>query len=389
MRMLPWVALSALLLLPTAFLLTACGKTAGHAQVALNGAAMRSTADLSGGGGDTGILHVPATWQDTRGFTPYVDYRPDQILAVFSDELSPQAQNAPPGMSLAPYNPSSVIIKSPAHAQFARSLASAYGMSVVTNSEAYIPGFNFCTYQLQPGTDAPALMQRMLDENPADVRLVEYNPIYRALYTPNDPKVQDGTQWCHDASHSDDYGAWEVNKGGDPGVYIAILDTGVDLDHPDLAANVLPVNTMWPDEDFDLSNGASDLNPQDENGHGTHCAGIAAAVGNNDTGGCGVAYNCSILPIKLANAAGQFVGSTPTAIALANACGAKVISMSFGGYLPSETLKQACEVAYNDGMLLVAAAGNDNNSSQTHFPAGIPVVIAVGATDGSNNTPPS
>ena len=371
-----------------ASLVSACGKAPGRATPVGAHSSLRSTAEVNGDGSvgaasSPGKLHVPTTWQDTRGFTPYEDYRPDQILAVFNDELPQDALDMPPGTGQPPINYGSLICKSPAHAQFARALASRYGMWVVESAEAYIPGFTFCTYQLPPGTNAPELMQQILDENPASVRLVEYNPVYRFSYIPNDPKVQDDTQWFHNATHNDDYGAWDVNAGGDPAVYVAVLDTGVDLDHPDLAANVLSVNTMWPEEDFDL--GAADKVPQDGNGHGSHCAGIIAAVGDNNLQVAGVAYKCKILPIKLADSSGNFVGSTPTALALATMCGAKVVSMSFGSYFPSEAMKAACETANGNGLVLVGAAGNDNNGSQTHYPAGIPVVIAVGATDSSNN----
>lgn len=371
-----------------ASLLGACGKAPGRATPVGAHGSLRSAADVDGNGAggaasSPGTIRVPATWQDTRGFTPYEDYRPDQILAVFYDELSQSALDAPPGAGQPPIDYGSPICKSPAHAQFARALAAKYGMWVVECAEAYIPGFLFCTYQLPPDTDAEALMQRILDENPADVRLVEYNPVYHFTYTPNDPKVQDGTQWYHNAAHVDNYGAWDLEQGGDPSVWVAILDSGVDMDHPDLNDNILPINTMWPGVIFDL--GQNDTWPDDNNNHGSHCAGIAAAEGDNTRGGAGVAYKCRILPIKLSNASGNFTGSTPTAIALAASCGASVISMSFGSFFPSEALKQACETAYEDGLVICAAAGNDNSASQTFYPAGIPVVIAVGASDESNN----
>jgi len=329
----------------------------------------------------TQFLHRPSTWQDTRGFAPGVDYYPDQILALFADELAEGSVTGGVGISQTPIKTGSMLYENVEHAQFARQLADVYGFAIHESCEAYVPGFNYCTYHLPSGVDAEALMQRILDENPHNVRLVEYNPVYKPLYTPDDPKVQDNTQWFHNATHMDNYGAWDTQTGS-ADVYIAIIDSGVDMDHPDLEDNILDILTLWPGEDFDL--GESDAWPQDNNGHGSHCAGIAAAVGDNTTGGAGVAYDASILPIKVTNASGGFVGSL-SGIVLAVQCGAAVMSMSFGSYIPSETLKEACEYAYLNGTMPVAAAGNDNNGAQTHYPAGVPVCIAVGAVDASDN----
>ena len=329
----------------------------------------------------SGVVHRAATWQDTRGFAPGVDYYPDQILALFADELAEGSVTGGSGAGQTPVKTGSMLYENVEHAQFARQLADAYGLSIPESCEAYVPGFNYCTYRLPPGADAEALMQRILDENPHNVRLVEYNPVYKPLYTPDDPKVQDNTQWFHNASHMDNYGAWDTQTGSED-VYIAIIDSGVDMDHPDLEDNILDIQTLWPGEDFDL--GESDNWPQDNVGHGSHCAGIAAAVGDNTTGGAGVAYNASILPIKVTNSSGAFVGST-SGIVLAVQCGAAVMSMSFGSYMPSETTKEACEYAYLNGTMPVAAAGNDNNGAQIHYPAGAPVCIAVGAVNSSDS----
>ncbi len=345
-------------------------------------AGLRATAELPPQlSPSTGVVHRAATWQDTRGFVPGVDYYPDQILVLFAEKLAEGSVTAGAGAGQPQINHASMLYANAEHAQFARQLAETYGLLIPESCEAYVRGFNYCTYQLPPGVDAEALMQRILDENPHNVRLVEYNPIYRPLYTPDDPKVQDNTQWFHNASHMDNYGAWDTQTGS-ADVYIAIIDTGADMDHPDLEANILDIQTLWPDEDFDL--GEPDKWPQDNGSHGSHCCGIAAAVGDNATGGAGVAYDAGILPIKVTNASGAFVGSI-SGIVLAVECGAAVISMSFGSYLPSNTTKEACEYAYMNGTMPVAAAGNDNNGAQTHFPAGVPVCIAVGAVKSSDD----
>jgi len=338
--------------------------------------------ESSGSAGASGAsVHRAPTWQDTRGFAAGMDYHDDQILVLFANDLAAGSVHAGAGIGQPPIKTGSLLFENVEHAQFARQLADAYSLTIIESNEAYVPGFNFAGFELPSGADAEALMQRILDENPYNVRVVEYNPIYRPAYIPNDPKVQDNTQWCHNASHMNDYGAWDTQTGSSD-VYIAIVDSGVDMDHPDLAANILDLNALWPDEDFDL--GEPDKWPQDNVGHGSHCAGIVAAVGDNSTGGAGVAYNCKLLPIKVTNSSGQFVAGV-SGIILAAQCGASVISMSFGSYMPSESLKQACEYAYTKGSLPVAAAGNDNNAAQIHYPAGVPMCIAVGAVNSSDN----
>jgi thermitase len=345
-------------------------------------ASARNTALLLPTEAGNPFIPRPPTWQDTRGFTAGVDYYPDEILVMFADELAGEVDGgAGSGLGRPPINTASMLFANIDHARFARKLGEEYGLSIIQGCEAYVAGFNYCGYRLPPVAEAELLMQRILDENPVNVRLVEYNPIYTPCNTPDDPKVQDGTQLYHDASHMNDFGAWD-SQTGDPEVYVAVIDTGADMDHPDLVDNILDLNTLWPGEDFDL--GESDTWPQDILGHGSHCCGIAAATGDNTKGGAGVAYEGGILPIKVTNAQGDFIGSI-SGIVLAVQCEASVISMSFGSYMPSDTLKEACEYAYLNGTLPVAAAGNDNNGAQIHYPAGIPVCIAVGAVNSSDD----
>jgi hypothetical protein len=196
---------------------------------------------------------------------------------------------------------------------------------------------------------------------------------------------------------------------GDPNIIIAVIDTGVDYDHPDLAANIwhnsgeIPGNDVdddgngyvdddigWdfvsitedgaPGEDM----GPRDRDPMDFQGHGTGCAGIASAVTDNNTGIAGTAWNSKIMVLragyKSAEGKGTLADSdSADAIKYAADKGAHVISMSWGGD-GSEILRLAIEYAYNAGSVLVAAAGNDGTDSQ-HYPAVYPGVIAVAASD--------
>jgi subtilisin family serine protease len=171
--------------------------------------------------------------------------------------------------------------------------------------------------------------------------------------------------------------AWTITTGS-PDVRIAILDLGVDLTHPDLQANLLT--------GFDATGGSGNGAAVNNIAHGTACAGIAAAIGNNNKGIAGVAYGCKILPVRIAtttsgwtSAESQYIAS---GINWARSNGASVISMSFT-CVETNVLNTAISNAINygrnnNGCVLVAAAGNSNVSSVS-YPARHADVIAVGA----------
>jgi thermitase len=167
---------------------------------------------------------------------------------------------------------------------------------------------------------------------------------------------------------------WDYSTGS-AAVTIAILDSGVDLGHADLASKIVP--------GYDFVNG--DAIPQDDNGHGTHVAGIAAATGNNNIGVTGVSWGARIMPVKVLNAAGGgLFANVAAGIIWAADNGAQVINLSLGGSSPSTVLQDAVNYAYGKGVVLVAAAGN-TGSNFVLYPAHYPNVIAVGAVDSANN----
>jgi subtilisin len=168
--------------------------------------------------------------------------------------------------------------------------------------------------------------------------------------------------------------AWPTGNTGQ-GVKVAILDTGIDYDHPDLAVagGVNFVGTR------DGSVAASDWN--DNHGHGTHCAGIVAAR-NNTIGAVGVAPDAALYGIKVLSDSGS--GYTSDIIQGLDWCaahGIKVASLSLGG-TGTTSLKNACDRAYSRGVLVVAAAGN--SAGAVMYPAGYPSVVAVSAVDSRN-----
>ena len=195
--------------------------------------------------------------------------------------------------------------------------------------------------------------------------------------------------------------AWSVSTGS-PDVVVAVIDTGVELAHPDLAANIW-VNqgedcpgcrTNGADDDgngyvddwrgWDFVNG--DNNPTDDMGHGTHVSGTIAAVGNNGLGVAGVTWSTKIMPLKFLSAAGTgTVADAISAILYANANGAAILNSSWGGDEFSQALLDAIEQTDANGALFVAAAGNSyvNTDLEPNYPSDYEAenVVSVGATD--------
>ncbi len=193
----------------------------------------------------------------------------------------------------------------------------------------------------------------------------------RETATPDDPLFS--SQWALQAIGAS--AAWDQTTGS-ANVTVAVLDSGVDLGHPDLAANLVP---GW---NF-LSN-TSD--PSDDNGHGTHVAGIIGAAGDNGTGVAGVDWHVSLMPLKICDAGGSCdLDAEVSALQYAVAHGATIANASFGGYYGGyQPEEDAIAAAGRAGLLYVAAAGNSSgdNDIAPFYPAGYPLdnIISVAAT---------
>lgn len=163
--------------------------------------------------------------------------------------------------------------------------------------------------------------------------------------------------------------AWNTSSGASTTV-IAVLDTGVDGSHPDLTGKLSPGYNF-------ISN---NTNTTDDNGHGTHVAGIAAASTDNSLGIAGVGYRCSIMPVKVLDASGTGSYSTIAAgISYASRNGAKVLNLSLSGATPSLSLEAAVNAAIGRGCVVVAAAGNSGVTTEA-WPAACSGSIAVAAS---------
>lgn len=256
--------------------------------------------------------------------------------------------------------------------------------------------------KFDPNISISDTLQQTIDD--PDVEWAEPNYLYSTFAIPNDQDYN--KQWGLKKIMAEQ--AWDINRG-DPDVIIAIIDTGVDYNHPDLVSNIwhnpkeIPNNNLdddlngYIDDDIGwdfvsvTSGGANgedmgprDRDPMDFHGHGTHCAGIASASTNNNIGIAGVSWGCKIMPLRAGYKTPTGDGSlttTDTSSALYYAAdnNADVISMSWGGSY-SLTLQSAINYALRKGCVLVAAAGNES-SSYPIYPAAFDGVIAVAASD--------
>jgi subtilisin family serine protease len=202
------------------------------------------------------------------------------------------------------------------------------------------------------------------------IEYAEPNYLAYAVGTPDDPawnkqyglrRIRAPQGWDHDT--------------GSAAVVIAIIDTGVALGHPDLNPKIV--------SGYDFVN--DDSNPSDDNGHGTHVAGIAAASTNNSFGVAGVSWGARIMPIKVLSSSGSgSYANVAAGMVWAVDHGARVLNLSLGGTSPSGVLRDAVNYAYIHGAVTIAATGN-NGTGFVLFPARLSHVIAVAATDHSNN----
>jgi subtilisin family serine protease len=244
---------------------------------------------------------------------------------------------------------------------------------------------------------APAAVAERLNKL-GEVAWAEPNRYREAALVPNDPQF--GAQWGLTRINCPD--AWD-HTTGDPSIVVAIVDSGVDLNHPELASLLVagqdlvdfpPGSIPQAGWVFEGDFTGVDAVPQDEVGHGTHVAGTVCCASNNGVGVAGVAWNVRLMPVRVLarirqTATGQISGSGSAAniaagIRWATDNGARVINMSIQGFGDTTVEREAVAYAISHGVVVVAAMGNSNTNQQS-FPAAYPDVIAVGATDSADH----
>ncbi|MCR4892917.1 MAG: S8 family peptidase [Lachnospiraceae bacterium] len=179
-------------------------------------------------------------------------------------------------------------------------------------------------------------------------------------------------QWFHDTIRDGD--AYAEGITGEK-VTVAVLDTGISLTHDDLKANIKDSTCVV--------DGYSSA--EDTQGHGSHCSGIVAAVGNNGYGGIGVAPDAGLVAVRIAIGSSIYDSDILAGIETATELGVDVISMSFGGYSSNSYIEEALTKAMDAGIVCVAAAGNEKRDSSSHYPSAYDGVICVGATTYEDN----
>lgn len=204
--------------------------------------------------------------------------------------------------------------------------------------------------------------RRALERSPA-VRSADYNYLAEPFYTPNDPMLEE--QWGLEKIRAPR--AWDVTRGGNAG--IGVVDSGIDRDHPDLEGKIAAAR--------DFTDAGS---PQDDSGHGTHVAGIAAAATDNGRGVAGACPNCRLLVAKAVDGGQGTYADIAEGIIWAAYNGAEVINLSLGGTADAQSLEDAVDYAWDKGSVVVAASGNTGDNTVI-YPAAYENALGTAATN--------
>ena len=218
----------------------------------------------------------------------------------------------------------------------------------------------------------PQAAERALAARPGVVRIDDDVAIYATAKRPPAPPLPQADPWGIECLNARE--AWSLSCG--TGVKVAVLDTGIQFDHPDLAANI--------GGGYNAINSRKPAN--DGNGHGTHVSGTIGAI-NNTIGVVGVAPGVTLYAVKVLNDAGSgFLSDLVEGLDWCRSHGIRVVNMSLGASTDNQSFHQAISTAYLSGIVLVAAAGNNGGgygtgTGQVDYPGAYDEVIAVSATD--------
>ena len=292
------------------------------------------------------------------------------LLAVLA---FPGAVSGSGGAAPAPSEPGELLVR------FERGAARAPALNAIDAQvveRLALPGL--VRVELEPGTslvESEAALERR-----SDIRYAEPNYRYSLHATPNDPRFNElwGLDQANDAD-IDAPEAWNLTTGSDA-VTVAVVDTGVDYTHPDLAPNMVP---GW--DFFD-----NDSDPTDTVGHGTHVAGTIGARGDNALGVTGVNWRVKVMPLRVGGSNDLSLAAVVEAFRYACTHGARVVNGSFGGVGSSTAIHDA--IASCPGTLFVFSAGNSasNNDARPMFPCNDPSrnVVCVAASNQNDQLAP-
>jgi subtilisin family serine protease len=306
------------------------------------------------------LLLVYSGETSTSEARPFRDYVADELLVSYRAPLPPLAVNA---------------------------INRAAGAKVIQHE----PLAGWYRIRLPQGVDSREAAEAY-DKLPW-VKYAEPNYLVRAALVPDDTLYSERQAWYYDLINAP--AGWDMERG-EPSVIVAVLDTGVDLQHPDLRDKIWTNDREDPPNGFDDDhNGCIDdvhgcnfllappsTDPSDDHGHGTMVAGMIGARSNNGEGVAGVAWGATLLPVKVLDSTGTGTSSdVAQGIIYAAKSGARVINMSMARSTPSLALEGAVQEAHDRfGVVLVSAAGNEGHAG-VGFPAAYRQVIAVGSFD--------
>lgn len=231
------------------------------------------------------------------------------------------------------------------------------------------------TEQKLLGGNAAEVAQRRLQTTGRSMAAADYienDVVVEGAYLPSDPDVGNSSRtYALTVTHTLE--GWDYTRGNS-GIIVAVLDSGINFNHPEFSGRVLP--------GYDFIN--NDADPTDDHGHGSHTAGIIGAGIDNGVGMAGLCPHCTLLPVKVLNYnnAGTW-SSVAQGIIFAADQGARVINLSLGASVSSKTLEAAVSYAIERDVLIVAAAGN-MGADRKFYPAALDGVLAVSATDATD-----
>lgn len=266
-----------------------------------------------------------------------------------------------------------------------------------------IRGLRIAHVKLPQGQSVEQALQ-LFSQDPV-VEYVQPNFMYQAMAMPNDPLY--GQQWgfrntAQTVIGGSGRGRWPTNNPGIAGadiniesawnhitdcraVLVAVVDSGVNYLHQDLAANMWDGGASYPNHGYDFVDNDNDPLPADADGHGTHVAATIAASGNNGIAGTGVCWQARIMAVRALSVFGGTTASVMASVNFSVNQGARVINMSLGGSQFDQAFSDSITTARNAGVVVVVAAGNDraNNDTVPTYPCNFPQdnLICVAALD--------
>jgi serine protease len=315
---------------------------------------------------------------------------PGEVLVKFDKSASIQAKSLDTSLS---------------HYSFQQTPENAIGIQRLILNEQYTAAAARSDYDLLLDSEEQLKLDTLMAikelNQRSDVVYAQPNYNYQASAVPNDTHY--GNQWHYSQINLPE--AWDITTG-ENSVIVSVIDTGVLLDHPDLSGQLVAGYDFISDAENANDGGGIDNNPDDagdevQNGvssfHGTHVAGTVAASTNNSSGVAGVAWNVRVMPVRVLGKQGGYTDDIIQGIlysaGLQNNSGtlptqrADVINMSLGGTYPDQATLDAITAARNAGVIIIAAAGNEN-TSQLSYPASYSGVVSVSAVDQSRTRAP-